>query len=143
VVIQVLPLRERPEDILPLARFFAQRIAGPGTGLSRSLALALLRYDWPENVRELNAVIEQAVVQSGGPGPLLLSESLAARLTPAGRAGLAGEAAAQRPTAEQLQAQLLALNGNVKALADALGVARTTLYRWLRAAGIDPKSLRE
>ena len=142
VVVPVLPLRERPEDILPLGQLFAERLAGPGVSLSRPLALALLRHDWPENVRELSAVIEQAVVEAGGPGPLLLSSSLAERLQPASRVAPSAPTGAQRPSAEQLRARLAALDGNVKALADELGVARTTLYRWLRAAGIDPQALR-
>jgi two-component system NtrC family response regulator len=67
IAIEVAPLRERREDILPLARhFLALHTAETG----RSLVLtpdaekALLAYSWPGNVRELENVIERAVVMS-------------------------------------------------------------------------------
>jgi len=67
-VIQLVvpPLRERPQDILPLARFFVehynakfkQRIEGLSSGAQR----LLLTYDWPGNVRELRNAIERAII---------------------------------------------------------------------------------
>ena len=67
IAIQVAPLRERSEDILPLARHF---LALHAAETGRSLVLtpdaekALLAYSWPGNVRELENVIERAVVMS-------------------------------------------------------------------------------
>jgi DNA-binding NtrC family response regulator len=67
IAIQVAPLRERGEDILPLARHF---LALHAAETGRSLVLttdaekALLAYSWPGNVRELENVIERAVVMS-------------------------------------------------------------------------------
>ena len=67
IAIQVAPLRERSEDILPLARHF---LALHAAETGRSLVLtpdaerALLAYSWPGNVRELENIIERAVVMS-------------------------------------------------------------------------------
>ena len=69
--IRLPPLRERCEDILPLAEHFVQRFAqqqhktvprlGPGA------AQRLVAYDWPGNVRELQNVVERAVILTDGP----------------------------------------------------------------------------
>ena len=66
VELLVPPLRERREDILPLAQLFlhraAQRLARPIVGITESAQRALLRFDFPGNVRELENMIERAVV---------------------------------------------------------------------------------
>jgi two-component system, NtrC family, response regulator AtoC len=62
----LLPLRERPDDILPLARVFTARLAerhGEVRRLTRDAENQLRRYRWPGNVRELSAVIERAVMR--------------------------------------------------------------------------------
>ena len=60
------PLRERPEDILPLARgflaFFARSAKRPPLELSPAAEAALQRYAWPGNVRELRNAIERAAI---------------------------------------------------------------------------------
>jgi DNA-binding NtrC family response regulator len=61
----LLPLRERPDDILPLARAFTARLAerhGEVRRLTRDAENQLRRYRWPGNVSELSAVIERAVM---------------------------------------------------------------------------------
>ncbi|MBI4466742.1 MAG: sigma-54-dependent Fis family transcriptional regulator [Acidobacteria bacterium] len=69
------PLRERKEDILPLAEFFvrhySQKFRKPVEGMTPELERALLNYDWPGNIRELKNAIERAMI---------LEESV--RLTP-------------------------------------------------------------
>jgi DNA-binding NtrC family response regulator len=91
--IDIPALRDRPDDIIPLARHFAHELLKRDAKLSPSLTLALLRYDWPSNVRELSAVIEQAVIESGQAEVVPLTESVAARLEPS-----------DRPSAEALAA---------------------------------------
>jgi transcriptional regulator with PAS, ATPase and Fis domain len=63
--LEVAPLRERPEDILPLARFFldsiTERVGRPIKGFSPGAVEQLLLYNWPGNARELQNVIERAV----------------------------------------------------------------------------------
>ncbi len=67
VSLQVPPLRERRDDIAPLAEFFAAKYATRETPSITPEALAQLRsYDWPGNVRELENVIEMSVILSEG-----------------------------------------------------------------------------
>ena len=64
----LLPLRERPDDILPLARYFAARLTqrlGEARRLTSDAEERLQRYPWPGNVRELSAVIERAMMRRG------------------------------------------------------------------------------
>jgi psp operon transcriptional activator len=70
-VITLPPLRERTEDILPLAEHFAVKMAGElglelFSGFSESAREMLLDYAWPGNVRELKNVIERAVYNALG-----------------------------------------------------------------------------
>jgi formate hydrogenlyase transcriptional activator len=68
--IRIPPLRERPEDIPLLVRYFAQRFAKglrrPIESVSRESMEMLCRWPWPGNVRELQNVIERAVILSQG-----------------------------------------------------------------------------
>ena len=68
VEIEIPPLREREEDILPLARFFLKRISRklklPPLTLDADCLDALLSYPWPGNVRELENAMERAAVYS-------------------------------------------------------------------------------
>jgi DNA-binding NtrC family response regulator len=70
VPILLPPLRERPEDILPLAAYyikvFNREFAKQVSGLSAESEQALLRYGWPGNVRELKNVLERAVLLQAG-----------------------------------------------------------------------------
>ncbi|QDK77535.1 response regulator [Spirosoma sp. KCTC 42546] len=74
-------LRERPEDIPLLAHFFAQKysqkMGKSSPGISSTTLAELLSYAWPGNIRELENIIEQAVIISDGLGPLTLGRSLA------------------------------------------------------------------
>jgi DNA-binding NtrC family response regulator len=63
--ISLPPLRERPEDILPIAEHFLRSRTGPGQGpkrLSREAAELLSAYAWPGNIRELENVMEQLII---------------------------------------------------------------------------------
>jgi DNA-binding NtrC family response regulator len=67
VTLQVPPLRERRDDVIPLAEFFVAKYALRGEAAITPEALAQLRcYDWPGNVRELENVIEMAVILADG-----------------------------------------------------------------------------
>jgi len=65
MVLQIPPLRERREEIEPLARHFLQR-AGSKLELSTDALACMHAYTWPGNVRELRNVIERAIVVSNG-----------------------------------------------------------------------------
>ncbi|AKS40523.1 sigma-54-dependent transcriptional regulator [Wenzhouxiangella marina] len=133
VEIPLPALRDRREDILPLARQALSRLAkryraGP-VELDRDAAEALQRYDWPGNVRELQHVIERAVLLARG-------ERIGAadlRLSPTSqRSG--GNASLSGMTLDDAERLLIrqALersDGNVNQAAEALGISRSALYR--------------
>ena len=87
ITIDLPPLRQRKEDIPLLAEFFLQRYAQendrPARRITPEALRALLTYSWPGNVREVENVIERAVVLSSGPeiGTELLPDSIAGRGT--------------------------------------------------------------
>jgi DNA-binding NtrC family response regulator len=58
------PLRERPADILPLARHFAAQISGGKATLAAEAEARLITHTWPGNARELRNVVERALVLS-------------------------------------------------------------------------------
>ena len=68
-VVRLPPLRERKEDIYRLARTFAGRYGVPNLSFTFSALVALLHYDWPFNVRELESCVKRGVALAAG-GPL-------------------------------------------------------------------------
>ncbi len=70
IELRVPPLRDRKEDVLPLARLFVaratERLGRRVSGLTPRAAQQLMRYDWPGNVRELENAVERAVVLADG-----------------------------------------------------------------------------
>ena len=70
VTLDLPSLRERPKDILTLTRFFVHRFADrherPVPTLSTAAARALVTYDWPGNIRELEHNVEQAIILADG-----------------------------------------------------------------------------
>ncbi len=68
--LEIASLQERPQDILPLARRFLADMAAamgrPGMCLDAAAEQVLLRYDWPGNVREMENVIQRAVILASG-----------------------------------------------------------------------------
>jgi DNA-binding NtrC family response regulator len=139
IPIQLSPLRERREDILPLARHFLSR---HGAETSRLLTLGaeaeelLLRHDWAGNVRELENAIERAVVFARldriAPEDLLLEPS-EARDEPA---AATLQASLDRAAAARVQGALDSSGGNRAEAARVLGIDRTTLYRLMKRLGI-------
>ena len=146
VEIRLPPLRERQEDIVPMARRFlasvARRYRKDGVKLAASAERNLLAYSWPGNVRELSHVIERAVLMSGTGEIADLDFSLA-QSPPATAGGPApGTAAAmEEMTLDQAEEMMVrhALEksaGNVQRAAELLGLSRAALYRRLEKFGI-------
>ncbi len=137
VEITVPALRERTEDILPLARrfvaFFARQSRRPPPDLSPAAEKVLAAYAWPGNVRELRNAIERALILA--PGQVLEPESFPERIaaqptTP----GLGGDF-----TADEIEREhTLRVMARAKTLEDAariLGVDASTLWRKRRKWG--------
>lgn len=137
VEVHLPPLRERREDIPPLALHFLQRQAGRYrkhlTGFRPEAMQALLGYPWPGNIRELEHTIERAVLLA--PGPTIGAEDLALR----GRvpAAVAMEEMSLEDAEQLLIRKALSRHeGNVSQAAEALGLSRSALYRRLQRYGL-------
>ena len=146
-VIRMPPLRERREDILPLARHFVTPMNEDPIPLSQGLALALLRHDWPGNARALQGIMERLVLAHGDgeslPSPSWLDAELSehARVMPPSSSPATPAPGRTKkrfkPTAEELTSLLETHDGNITALAEALGIGRNTVYRWIKRLGLE------
>ena len=139
--IQVPPLRERSGDIPLLARHFvqqaAQRMRKPIDAIPSETMEALIRYPWPGNIRELENVIERAVILSPGPVLRLSLRDLKSRITP-------GQNPDRHQTLEEVERNHIlktlketrwVLSGPSGAAAR-LGLNRSTLYFRMKKLGI-------
>jgi formate hydrogenlyase transcriptional activator len=139
--IQVPPLRERPEDIPLLARHFvqqaAQRMRKAIDTIPSETMEALIRYRWPGNIRELENVIERAVILSPGAVLRLSPRDLKSRIT-------AGQNTDRHQTLEEVERNHIlktlketswVLSGPSGAAA-CLGLNRSTLYFRMKKLGI-------
>jgi DNA-binding NtrC family response regulator len=137
VELTVPPLRERREDILPLARVFlvdvARQLGRTAPGLGAEVADQLQRYDWPGNVRELRNAMERVVALSRGARVELedLPEDVRVALPASSPTGEV------RTLEEREREYILAVlgrnGGNRTRTARELGIGATTLYRKLKS----------
>jgi transcriptional regulator with PAS, ATPase and Fis domain len=136
--IHLPPLRDRPEDVLPLSDTFLQDIGQsfgrPPAGMTRDAKDLLLSYAWPGNVRELrNALERAAIVCEGG---LIAPEHLA--LQPDDRHPSAPTTTNVKAVERQLIEQVLRESrGNKSKAARRLGLTRKQLYVRLRQHGLE------
>jgi DNA-binding NtrC family response regulator len=129
VEINIPPLRERREDILPLAGLFIAEFAKGRARFSEAVSVCLENYSWPGNVRELRNAMERAVLLSRS--ELILPEHLPARVREAaGQIATAGTVDARQLEEIERQAILQALRShefNRTETAKALGISRRAL----------------
>ena len=129
VELNIPPLRERREDILPLASQFIAELTQGRARFAPSVADCLQRYAWPGNVRELRNAMERAALLSRG--ELILPEHLPARVRPAEKESSAVEPLDEERLEEiERQAVVQALhkhNFNRTETAKALGISRRAL----------------
>lgn len=136
---RVPPLRDRPDDILPLARHLYRVATGNAEAtLPAELAVLLVRHDWPGNVRELKSVVERFVALGAADAGLLLDvpERQAPETSPVEYAQ-ARRDAIQRFEREYAQRLLDQAEGNVALAAKSSRLARPSFYRLMQRAGID------
>ena len=137
-VVEVLipPLRERREDILPLARFFVERFRTklklPALQLSAEALGFLTSYPWPGNVRELENAIEHAAILSrdGRLTPDLFPSGIVHRTAGPGRS--AGGLSLDEVAREHIAEVLRQTQGNRRQAAAILGISTATLWRKLK-----------
>lgn len=139
IEIAVPPLRDRTDDILPLASFYLkkvkERIGRPVEGFSTTAVDHLLLHNWPGNVRELQNVIERTVALC--PGNVIQVEDLPYSLRKAGPKPDSDRDI--HPLAEiEKKYVLTALQmakGNKRLAAEKLGISLPSLYRRLKEYG--------
>ncbi len=141
-------LRERKDDIVPLAeRFllrFAEKYHRPLTGISPEAAALLRAQRWNGNIRELQNCIEKAVILSEGRElsvkDLAIDTHAAPEAVPAGAAAYGAPAAglSRNPAEEErlVREAMERAMGNISAAAKILGVSRPTLYAKLKKYGL-------
>jgi DNA-binding NtrC family response regulator len=141
VEIRVPPLRERRDDILPLARTFlettAARTGRKASGFTPAAAQQLLRYGWPGNVRELENAVERATVLATRSRIDVddLPQEVGLAVPDAFVPGAAKTLAAVER--DYITAVLRATGGNRSKAAAMLGIGPATLYRKLKAYDLD------
>jgi PAS domain S-box-containing protein len=147
--IRLPPLRERREDILPLAAHFvaqtARRMNRPAPQLTRAAMDQLTSYEWPGNVRELQNAIERAVILAQG-GALQFDWLKGARPPPTAAAAPAAppavltDAELKQRERENLVAALAQTGGKIfgpTGAAALLGMKPTTVVSRLKALGLE------
>jgi DNA-binding NtrC family response regulator len=148
--INLPPLRERPEDVEPIARHLLARLAGPNAPeLTPEVLSALKSYAWPGNVRQLRNTLERAVLLANDGrvttselppeivAPVLAFRPAAAAVAPGGDASQGAAAPAIPPPLREVERQqiLAALEQtgwHRGKTAEMLGISPSTLYRRLR-----------
>jgi DNA-binding NtrC family response regulator len=137
------PLRERREDIVPLATAFLKRFAAQAnrviTGFTPAAAEMLRRFEWPGNVRQLQNEVQRAVLMAEE--KVIDVQDLAITVNQPQEAGVEGDAgnltlmeAMERNTIVQM---LRETRGNKLETAKRLGIGRQTLYNKIKAYSID------
>jgi two-component system response regulator HydG len=144
LALEVPPLRERRDDILPLARQLLAAERGDRRGFSTAARERLLAYDWPGNVRELENVVKHGAAlatraeiqvedlpdELTRPSP---SRRSSGRSANGGGATLRTLAEVER---EHIRRVLDACGGSQSEAARVLGIGRNTLWRKLRAISV-------
>ena len=144
LVIPVPPLRDRREDIRPLADYFLARLGGvhgrPNLRLSEASSRLLASYAWPGNVRELKNAIEHAVIFAKSDE--LIPADFPAILQAANDGGslLSGLQSLEELEKEAIHATLEATHYKIARAAEILGITRKTLLEKRKKYGfVEPK----
>ncbi len=137
VEITVPPLRERPEDVLPLARrfvaFFARQASRQAPDLSPAAERVLLAYPWPGNVRELRNALERALILT--PSQVLEPESFPERIAAQPATALLGGDFTVEEIEREHVLRVLARTATLEDAARVLGIDASTLWRKRRRWG--------
>ena len=139
VEIHLPPLRDRREDIAPLAEYFllqhSERYRRGATAFTPQALDALREHTWPGNVRELDHVVERALLMSSS--NVVTAFDLALQSTPDARLSSRLEEMSLEEAERILITKALArFEGNANRAAEALGLSRSALYRRLQKYGL-------
>ena len=150
VPVSIPPLRERPEDILYLARTFLRDYAAKdmtrASTFPESLEKRMVAYDWPGNVRELKNFVERFSLmpdQTAVPSRITHSGSLPSRAAKGEEPWSVGNAMTlselQDRYFEHMYVDLNGTIGGKNGLAAVLGMSRTTAYAWVERLDLKNK----
>ena len=147
VDLHIPPIRERPEDILPLARHFLNRFAldfkKKVNGFSPETIQKMRRYAWPGNIREMQNAIERAVLLCDGP-MIVPSDLTLESAQPKGEASPEHETLfLEELERSAIQRALRMTRGIQKGAADLLGITPRVLNYKIQVLKIDWKAFRE
>lgn len=135
--IKLPPLRERPQDILPIANALLAKISmelgRPGLAISSAAQQRLTLYEWPGNVRELSNALERAAILADA-GPLLPEHFWFE--TPAVAALGSASGRLEDLEKQAIMQALQAVQGNRRQAAQQLGIGERTLYEKLKRYGL-------
>ncbi|HWI63660.1 MAG TPA: sigma 54-interacting transcriptional regulator [Symbiobacteriaceae bacterium] len=159
VSLEIPPLRKRLDDIAELVHAFAQEFAiryqRPIQGIEPEVMMALMRYAWPGNIRELRNVMERVVVLADDGMvratqlPAHIRQAIAVEKAPpvpavsevlqpvAAASDLNLDGTAREARRKAILAALEACGGNRSLAADKLGISRSALYYQMRRLGIE------
>ncbi|MCP3101161.1 sigma-54-dependent Fis family transcriptional regulator [Myxococcus sp. K15C18031901] len=139
IELRIPPLRERRDDILPLARLLlaeaSERLGRKVTGLSPDAADQLLRYGWPGNVRELGNALERAVALCEGSRVEREDLPEEVRAAPPSLVPTGNPRRLEDMEKEYILAVLAQNAGNRARTAEQLDIGVATLYRKLKQYG--------
>jgi len=153
IPIHIIPLRERKEDIIPIAVYylnaFSTKYGKKGMEFSDEVKEVFLRYSWPGNVRELRNIVERLVIMSKG-GRITLdevreytSEILVGGYTKDGiNFDLPYRDAKSQFEKIYFQRMIAKVGNSITELSKATGLDRTYLYRKLESLGIQPEEIK-
>ena len=137
--IDLPPLRQRREDILPLSRKFLERYTAkyqkPITGFDTAAEHELVEHAWPGNIRELQHAVEKAVILSDG-GPITPETLLLRPAAAAVQTADPGEATLEQMERTMIAQAMVRHGGNLSAVAQQLGITRQTLYNKIKRYGL-------
>jgi transcriptional regulator of acetoin/glycerol metabolism len=135
-VLEVPALRERPEDLPALLTALTARVVGGGPPVRwmPDAVQTLSRLDWPGNVAALEALVRRLVAHRRGGGYVGAGDLPTDVVAGTARRRLA---ALEQAEAQAILEAMRAAGGNKQRAAESLGIARSTLYRKVRALGLD------
>lgn len=137
IELELPPLRERPDDIAPLAEYylkeFRKKYNRPVTSISPSLLKKMQQYDWPGNIRELQHAIERAVILSQEK-VLQPDDMFLKNVSPDDASATAYDLEDMEKT--MILKALKRFNGNITDTSRELGLSRAALYRRLEKYGL-------
>lgn len=127
ISIDVPPLKDRPEDIVPLARHFLET----NRELSADAERAMVAHSWPGNVRELKNTVQRAMLLGGD--KMVRAQDLGLKRT----ANAPSPPVDREPDRGEIEAALSQADGNVSRAARTLNLSRQALYRRMQKFGLE------